>query len=765
MKQNRWFKIFLFFIAGFFLICFLTVKYFSPSYSGHVKLSSLSESGKIFYDNYGIPHIQSKNRSDLYKMFGYAVAQDRMFQIQLQKMIASGRLSEWFGEKTIDTDTTIRILGIKHYTTEWYKRNKSKLNPQLLEDLNSWLLGVNSCIKTCPKPLELVLLRKDPEEINVEDVLAFSGIMSFSFSKAYYIDAISTKLFHILNNSDFKDFIGEDLPVTKKVSLNTKSNLQAKTISELDSNQLLPQIDGSQSWVISPQKSESGFATLANDPHIAYSNPGVWYEAHLKSNDFELYGYFIPIIPFALIGNNTLKAWALTMSNSDEIDLIQLDHAIPFTNRPETILVRNKPAVTVSVKDSVYGPVINQILKTKEPDTIMSWDYFRDDNFVVETFFDLANAEKIGQFYEALKKGRAPGLNISWADHEGNIAWKILGYFPKRQVKHWIIKNESESEEITSSSMKNSVNDHDIPQVENPAQGYILSANQKPPFHYNETLISGYWDSSERYNTLNKVFNESKKISIEDQQNMFNLNEFDGAKLRLKKMLNSLPKNSNQKELITELENWDGYATSNNTGIGFYYAWVEEIGKILLTEKLTDSELEQICSTSSYWKFIIRVIDLPLSNWWNNKYSEILQNSFTITQNKFQNMYGPMNNWKWEKIHQLTVEHPMGKAKILSPIFNLGPYPVEGGFLIPNAYRHKLCSGNFNVTSGASTRRIVDFKNPKDTLGILPTGNSGVIFSPHYKDQVQLYLNGKLRSQTLDWEKIKNFKDVLVFNL
>jgi penicillin G amidase len=738
---------------------FLLKKYFTPVYQGKLQLKTLSTQGQVFFDKYGVPHIESSNRSDLYKMLGYTVAQDRYFQIQLQKMIASGRLSEWFGSKTIDTDTTLRTIGVKHYMTQWYKKNKSKLNPQLVSDLDSWLIGVNECFKTCAKPIELILLGKNPEMITAEDVLAFSGIVAFSFSKAYFTDALTTQLFKTLPQLHFEDFVGEKLSDYKKSASSKTDSIPMKSVPEIDSEGLIPQIDGSQSWVISPQRSASGFATLANDPHIAFSNPGVWYEAHIKSNHFELYGYFIPIIPFALIGHNTTKAWALTMSNSDEIDLLKTDRTELLTERTEIILVNKDKPVELKIKDTAFGPVINHLLKNNE-NVIMSWDFYRDDNLIIETFFDLAEATELTQFYQALRKGRAPGLNVSWADKNGNIAWRILGYFPKRSEPNWKIRDVTDADLTHLSNLDNSIDDATIPQMENPLTGYILSANQKPPFKYNESEVKGYWESNERYNALDKVFQQNEKISIEQQTKMFINNEFFGAEQRLKKMLEIIHSHPN---LVEKLKQWDGQADLENRAQGFYLVWIDEIMKEILTTHLNQTQQEQFCSTSGYWKFATRIIDNPGSPWWNGQYASVLQKAFLTTEKHMNQTHGSFENWSWKKMHQVTYEHPLGKVPALQKVFNLGPYPVDGGFMVPNAFRHKLCSGNFNVTSGASTRRLVDFKNPLETLGVLPTGNSGSIFSPHYKDQVELYHTGKLRAQTLNWNKIRKFDSVLIF--
>lgn len=736
--------------------------HFSPTYKGKIALPGLSATTNVFYDDYGIPHISAtSNRSDLYKTFGYTVMQDRFFQIQMQKMIGSGRLSEWFGIKTIETDKTIRSIGIKHYMTKWYEKNKTKMNPELISDLESWLAGVNACVANCPKPIEMVLLGIKPEPLSVEDVLAFSGIMSFSFSKAYFSDAVITKLSTQISDDQLNELVGSALAAkkeTKKAAVKT-SFFDFKSVNELDPESFIPSLDGSQSWVISPEKSASGFATLANDPHIAYSNPSVWYEAHLKAPGFELYGHFVPIIPFALIGHNRDKAWALTMSTSDEIDLLLDPDKSHYTERVEKILVKHDQPVELVVQDTAFGPVINNLLKSNQ-DAIMAWHYFRDDNYTIEAFYDLAHATTLDQFYTAIKKGRAPGLNVSWADKSGNIAWKILGYFPNRSEPFWKIHTVTKKEIDAQNNMSLAVDDKDIPQMENPKQGYILSANQKPPVDYDETKISGYWEPSERFNALKLDLDSAPKIDLDMQKKMFLNNNFYGSAQRLKTMLDQIKTDDQIKKT---LQAWDSQATLENKGQGFYHIWIDNTMKLVLEKKLSPGEQDQFCSTSNYWKFATRILDNPSSAWWNGAYQTILQTSFDQTLEYFQKNFGDTASWSWGKLHQVEFEHPMGKVKPLNYLFNLGPYPVSGGYMVPNAYRHKLCTNAFAVTGGASTRRLIDFKNVEESVGILPTGNSGVPFSKHYSDQVHMYLKGEFRPQLIQWERIEKLPDHVQF--
>lgn len=719
----------------------------APIYQGQIRMPQLKEPVHVYYDNYGIPHIRAENRADLYKAYGYVVMQDRFFQIQMQKMIASGRLSEWFGGATLPTDKVLRNLGAKHYMSQWLKLNLPKINPQLVKDLKSWLIGVNECVKKCPRPIELILLREQPEEITMEDVLAFSAVMSFTFTKNYFSDALLSQLARNVQGQQLDEIVG----TTTSATLSFATKVRSKSLDIIDPLNYLPQMDGSQSWVISPQKSVSGFATLANDPHIGYSNPGVWYEAHLKSPDFELYGHFVPIIPFALIGHNLNKAWALTMSYTDDLDLLRSSSATQIIERTEILYVKNGPALELKLQDTPHGPIINELLQNKN-NTILDWHYYHNDNYIIESFYDLALAENLDQFYSAVKKGKAPGLNISWADKSGNIAWKILGYFPFRKEPFWKIRDTNNQTETLPDSQ--------VPSLENPEVGYILSANQKPPIKFDEKNVVGFWDRGERYAVLNQQLQSKEKIDLDFQRKLFVNNTFLQASDRLKKML-SLIQGSH--EVVQMLNQWNGEADIDNQAQGFYHMWLDEIARAILGKYFDSIQFEQFCSTPNYWKFILFVIDHPQSTWWDNQRQSILQSTFEKTLNFFSTKFGNTENWKWGKLHTVEYEHPLGKLKILRPIFNLGPYPAEGGSMIPNAFRHKFCSSNFNVTGGASTRRLIDFKNPAESWGILPTGNSGSPFSKHYGNQVDLYLRGELRPQIMNWDAIQAFKDHLEF--
>ncbi len=735
-----------------FAVVFVFV-HFTPKYKGDLFIDGLSAPVTVTYDQYGIPHIEAKNRKDLYLAYGYVVAQDRFFQIQLQKRIASGRLSEWFGTASIKTDEVLRTLGFHRWAKSFLKTQKNKHNPDFIADVEAWISGVNACFEQCPRPLEMVLLRQEPEKLDLEDIFAFAGSMSFSFTKVFAYDAILTDVASKLTPKMLADLTGA--PSVKPIASLMRTPLRLPLMKDLDPMGLLPNMEGSQSWVIAPQKSVSGKAVLVNDPHIGFSLPGVWYEAHLKTNGFELYGHFCPILPFALLGHNADKAWALTMSDADDLDLIVPKELKSFATINEVIKVKGQDDIVYPVKVTEWGPVISSLLKS-DKDFVMHWLFFQDDNYIIEGFHDLNHITKLEQFHGALAKGTSPGLNVSWADKDGHIAWKIFGRFPLYRAENWKAIELSEGQKPYLGYVPASEN----PGGQDPSQGYILSANQKPPVKFDEKRIRGYWDSNERYETLDKRIRSKTKLDLKDHEELLAVEELEGARQRLQSLLQEVT--SEDTDVLDILRNWNGEASLKNKALGFYFEWIDAMAQSVLLAKFTEDQLKQFCDTHGYWLFMMRLLDDKTSEWWRGERRKILQKSFEDTSLHMRTTYGPPDKWEWGSMHPLILENPLGQVKPLDRIFNLGPFPVGGSFMTPNAQRHAFCRGQFNVSAGPSTRRIVDFAHPLKSYGILPSGNSGVIFSPYYRDQLEMYLKGNLRPQLMDWDEIHKEKKVLV---
>ncbi|PKL17413.1 MAG: penicillin acylase, partial [Spirochaetae bacterium HGW-Spirochaetae-5] len=545
-------------ITGVAIILYTGINIFfnsrSPVIDGVFYTEGISEKTTVIRDNWGIPHITAQNGSDAYFAYGFTVAQDRLFQMELQRRLALGELSEILGPSFIKIDRMFRTYLLKH-TAEEYLRHPEKIDPEALKLLDSFLAGVNHFVNTQKLPVEYALIGHKPREFSRLDVLGMFGYMAYSFTDAIDTDSLNTilkekcpdkginELFPgytkeepvtiMETSADFKvpdplsqirkmegsapDSISASNLVPdplnpkpgadpykqnlhQRIITNIKSILTGTGFADKQTNEptfrelaarICPPFKGSNSWVIAPSRSASGKAILANDPHVALSHPGVWYEAHICFPGFEVYGYHIPIIPYPMLGHNSKKAWAVTMFENDDLDLYaetfnpsdptQVMYKGKWTKITvikETIKVKGQSDDTLEIRITPHGPIITEFIEnyTGKP-VSMWWVYHKVYNPVLDVGYGLSTSSTPEEFRQAVSKLAAPGLNLSYADSKGNIAWWGAGRIPIRP-KHInsreILDGASGRDEIQG-LIPFSQNPHMI----NPSSGIIITANNK----------------------------------------------------------------------------------------------------------------------------------------------------------------------------------------------------------------------------------------------------------------------------------------------
>ena len=309
------------------LICsFVFVQSLKPDYSGKKSLPGLENEVKVYYDTYGIPHIYAKNEPDAFRALGYVHAQDRLWQMELLRRVAKGGLSEVFGKDLIETDKFFLSLGIEDHTQKTISELDVESNMVVLA--NAYLDGINEFIAEGPTPVEFYLTGLEKEPFSLEDVYNAVGYMAFSFAMAHKTDPLLTDLKNEWGMDYMKDLAIYSDPSTVWIK-NHKDTLQdtmdirimaqvTKALEKLP----VPMFEGSNSWVISPEKTKNGRVILANDPHIGFAQPSVWFEAHLSTPTYEKYGYHLAGVPFPLLGHDRKLAYGLTMFQNDDLKFL-----------------------------------------------------------------------------------------------------------------------------------------------------------------------------------------------------------------------------------------------------------------------------------------------------------------------------------------------------------------------------------------------------------------------------------------------------------
>jgi len=287
-----------------------------------LELQGLKETVEIIYDDFGVPHIYAKNAEDAYFALGYAQAQERLFQMEMIRRATSGRLSEVLGESLLPTDKIMLTLSIRRAAERSAKKAFEKTDSEYQKQSLAYLDGINSFIDQGNLPIEFTLIGFEPEHFTPEDIYTAIGYMSLSFATAISLDPMMTNIYKKLGDKYLIYFSMDSLSNAKLYNEEAQDILsEALSPLELQDYLPIPIWEGSNNWVMSKERSKSGKVLLANDTHIAYSQPAVWYEAHINYPGFEMFGYYLAGVPFALIGHNNNIGWGLTIFPFDNMDL------------------------------------------------------------------------------------------------------------------------------------------------------------------------------------------------------------------------------------------------------------------------------------------------------------------------------------------------------------------------------------------------------------------------------------------------------------
>lgn len=741
-----------------------------PQMNGKVAIKGLSAPVEVLRDQNGIPHINAKNNLDAFRTLGYIMASERLFQMEISRRLAQGELAELFGEKALPSDKLFRNLGLKFESQKTIDRKlkENSFDPEMLAEVTAYYDGVNQFIATGLMPIEFKILGITPRPFSMVDGQSFVGLMAFSFGIAIMTEPLLTKLVTRIGGDLTDDLRNEKVPEVESVVVqNEKTKIHEtvlKVLTELENG--FPLFEGSNGWVLSGHRSKSGFPILANDPHISYSHPGIWFEAHIKTPTYETYGHFLSLIPFPILSHNHERGWGLTMSLADDMDLYResIDpkaetykfkgQDLPMTKTEEVIKVKKAPDVKLIVYKTHHGPILDYAFgdaSSNEKSLALQWPFYSPENDPMTSVFKMGRAKNVDEFKAAVFSGKAPGLNILYADKK-NIGWWIFGEIWRKRsgIKtDFILNGENGEDEILGT-----LNENEKPHLVNPASGVIVSANSRPAGYPKD--IRGDWQPDDRYKTIENVLSHNELWSPEQLMELQTLNMNFENKVLLETLLSEtiFTSQADQAKYLAAkeiLKNWNLTSDVDSAGAAIYYSWAREIQKILLKD-LTADEREIFAKVPNGWIFFKRVVTHPDSAWWKKfDRGEVFRNSFVKIITDLKEKQGnDENSWQWGKLHTLEFSHPIGRIKPLNYLFNLGPYPAPGATQEVNNQKVTSFEGGFQVKAGPSTRRIIDFSRPENSWGILPAGNSGHLMSPFYKDQVQMFLDGKYREQRLD---------------
>ncbi len=764
-------------VAGYFFIQSL-----KPTYDGNLDLRGLQNEVRVKFDNYGIPHISGENQEDVYRAFGYVHAQDRLWQMELIRRITPGRLAEVFGKDLVETDKFFKTLGLNYYAEQTVKEILKDSDKDYVKLTLAYLDGINQFVDNGPTPPEYYIVGLEKSHFSLLDVENVMGFMAFSFAVAHKTDPLISKISNDLGDEYLLALNVNSSPGTTLIhnfedSLLVELSFKADAI--LNSLPVSPWI-GSNSWIVAPEKSKTGKVLFANDPHIVFSQPSVWYEAHLQTPSWELYGYHLAARPFASIAHNRHFAIGLTMFENDDIDfyLERTDDIhkgnyqynekwIPFESREEHIVVNGADDIPLIVKSTVHGPVVTDVLEESDKSSVLSmwWTYTKFSSKILEMNYDFIQATEFGEIEKAASLLHAPGLNIMYGDAKGNIAWWAAAKLPVRpdHVNSKSVLDGSTDKDEPIGYLDFAQNPHAV----NPPWGYVYSANNQPDT-INNQLYPGYYLPEDRAKRIVNLLESKDKLDVDDFKSML-LDETSPVAINIAKEIAAVIEVDD--ELLTILSQWNGSFDPHSAAPVIYQKLLYTIFELGMQDELGETTFNNLLGLHLFKRSIAGLINNDSTIWWDNittdekeTRKDIFTEAFFRGRKELKSQLGDdVNKWEWQDVHTLEHSHALGVVDALRGFFNVGPFPVGGSSSVLNNLMFSLnSSGKYEVYAGPSTRRIVDFSDVENSYSILPTGQSGNPFSPYYEDQAQMFADGEFRLQLMNKEAIEALDKTLL---
>jgi len=770
-------------IVGLIIGSYIYLQTQKPQYEGNLKLKGLHDKAEVYFDEWGIPHIYALNQHDAYMALGYVHAQERLFQMEMLRRVASGRLSEILGKDLVETDKFFRALGLKKAAKQSANADFKEHN-DITMSAKAYLDGVNQYIKEGSMPVEFLLIGIPKEQFTIEDMYMIIGYMAYTFQPAFKIDPLMTKIRDKFGDKYLKDFALDNVYGTEKIPVHPKIELEnefafADKINDILENLPVPLLVGSNSWVLSPKKTKSGKVVFSNDTHIGYAQPSVWYEAHMEYPGFSMYGNYLAGIPFALLGHNRHTAWGLTMFENDDLDMFReklnpensnqiwfKDHWEDLEIVNEKIKVKGGKDVDFQIKISRHGPIMNDVLTLigdNEAPVAVWWEYTQFKSRLIESLYLMNYSTKIDDVAYAASLIHAPGLNVMYGDTEGNIAWWAAAKLIKRpaHVHSKLILDGSSGED----EFLGFYDFKDNPQSINPPEGFVYSANNQPDTIAG-ILYPGYYAPQDRAKRITDLLKTKNKWDIEDMKKMVINSVSTLHPEEAKHILKNIDKDKlegNSLKAYQILDEWNGDHQLNDIAPTIFYKLLYHVLEKTFLDELGDYDFNKIVSTHLMERTFPPLLENDSSIWWDNvntdeieKRTDIFSLAYEQTIDELEKQLGEnIDEWKWSKVHILEHVHPIGMSEPMDKIFNVGPFNVMGGNqVINNIDFNYNGTGIYKATYGPAIRILLDFADIDNSISVLPTGQSGRIMSKHYDDQTEMYNTGKFRKQMMNRNEI-----------
>lgn len=750
-----------------------------PALDGRFYLPALQNPVIIQRDKWGIPTIHARNRHDLFLAQGYVHAQDRLWQMELNRRAAQGSLSAVFGSITLDTDRLSRSLGFNRLAPKTWERATS----QTQADVIAYTSGVNAFLQSGqPLPLELHLLRHRPDPWQPLDTVAYARLQMWALTEGASAELVTAQLIQHLGEARARELLPHypaESPVTLPDGLEMNMLWETARLESAD-GALTPFLGkgilngagrGSNAWVIAASRSASGHALLCNDMHLPLATPSIWHFQQLHSDDgLHVTGFTQPGLPYVLIGHNAHIAWGATISYIDCEDIFveklnPADHTqYEFEGQwrqaeviHERIRVRGQADHIETVITTHHGPIIPHFQPAEVPHqalALSSTALNADIDF--DGFALLDQAENWQDFVTAVAHIQSPSLNLLYADRQNNIGHWVSGKVPVRAngdgltpAPGWTGTHE----------WVGTIPFADMPHTFNPQQGYIISANHRLVNDDYPHYLGQMWRNGFRAQRLEQLINSRDKLSVADCQHFqMDVHSIPGQKLaRLLSDLETADARAN--DSLEWLRNWDGWLDATTVGGTVYQLFLTQLAQAVLSPHLETPlmrhylgvglhpQMSPINEFQGYWgATVLRWLATEETSWLptgEDRERLLVQCLAETTTVLRQTLGDDPQEWQWGRLHQVRFPHALGLIRPFDYFLSPGPYPIggDGDTVLQTSIRPDKPYENNAVS--VSSRHIVDMGNLSEAVAIMAPGQSGHRASPHYQDLISPWRQGR----------------------
>ena len=732
---------------------------------------------EIIRDSDGVPHVRAESWRDMAFAVGVLHGQERLWQMELQRRIAAGRLSEVIGERAIGADRLFRRLGMLRVSeAEWHVTHATGEVRELLE---AYTRGVNVAIKDRPLPAEFTMLRHRPEPWTPEDSLDVGRLLSFGQAGNWEAQLVRMRLLKDLGPellAALDPAMATDQPLPTAEAAAVAAPAVSALLEELEAAQDILELStwagASNSWAVHGSRTATGRPILASDPHSVITMPSPWYQVHLEIGEEELAGLTFCGSPLVLVGHNRQVAWGLVNSGVSTQSLyverfnpnnpMQFDDggtwqdAVRFR---EVIRVRGGEPVVEDVLVTRRGPIISPAIGGNQPPLSLRWVGTDSEVDSHGWVLRISRSHDWKSFRAAVGSVASPSLIVTYADTEGNIGYRVSGFTPLRlpgqgrlPARGWDPADE----------WRGFVPFEEMPEALNPPSGYVVAANTPMPSAHPLVCEAA---NPYRLRRIEEWLAANQQVSLTDcvemQRDVLSAPGLAMRSLLLERLV--ADDDAAVAVGVGVLRDWDGRLETDSAGALLYERLWERLMEAVIGGAVTPSARHYLLGGSVHDLFpqgpyntrltpvLIGMLErgqtAPLGAPDAAACDRLLATELAASVADVRRKHGDdPTRWRWGDRHKVRFEHPLASAvKALAPIISRGPYPSRGDNDTVWLSWRGATNGILAPVTSALWRAVYDLADWGESVAGFAPGQSGHPASNHYADLVDGWLSGRPR--------------------